>query len=40
VADWAAASASHRDWFYADGIHTKGAGSDAYAQIIRDALAK
>jgi len=40
VADWAAASASHRDWFYADGIHTKGAGSDAYAQLIRDALAK
>jgi hypothetical protein len=39
VADWNAASARHRDWFYADGIHTKGAGSDAYAALIRTAMA-
>jgi peptidoglycan/LPS O-acetylase OafA/YrhL len=38
VADWDAASANHRDWFYADGIHTKGAGSDAYAALIRAAM--
>jgi peptidoglycan/LPS O-acetylase OafA/YrhL len=40
VADWAAASAPHREWFYADGIHTKAAGSDAYAALIRAALSK
>lgn len=38
VADWNAASANHRDWFYPDGIHTKGAGSDAYAALIRAAM--
>jgi peptidoglycan/LPS O-acetylase OafA/YrhL len=38
VADWAAASAPHREWFYADGIHTKSAGSAAYAALIRAAL--
>jgi len=40
VADWAAVAATHRDWFYADGIHTKGPGSDAYAALIRSALSK
>ena len=38
VADWFTLSATHRDWFYADGIHTKGAGSDAYAALIKAAL--
>jgi len=40
VADWYAASLNHRDWFYADGIHTKGAGSTAYAQVIKAALSR
>jgi hypothetical protein len=40
VADWAAVSASHRDWFYPDGIHTKAAGSDAYAALIKAALSR
>ena len=30
--------ARHRDWFYADGIHTKGAGSQAYAALIRETM--
>jgi hypothetical protein len=40
LADWNSYSQGHRDWFYADGIHTKGAGSTAYAQLIRDTLKK
>jgi hypothetical protein len=40
LADWNAYSQGHSDWFYADGIHTKGAGSTAYAQLIRDTLKK
>ena len=40
VADWATASNGHRDWFYADGIHTKGAGSAAYAALIKAAMSK
>ena len=40
VADWAAASNHHIDWFYADGIHTKSAGSDAYAALIKTAMAQ
>ena len=27
-----------RDWFYADGIHTKGAGSDQYAALIKKTM--
>jgi peptidoglycan/LPS O-acetylase OafA/YrhL len=38
VADWATASQPHREWFYPDGIHTRPAGSDAYAALIRAAL--
>ena len=40
VADWAAVSAPHREWFYADGIHTRAAGSDAYAALIKAALSR
>jgi hypothetical protein len=40
VADWAAASNHHIDWFYSDGIHTKSAGSDAYAALIKTAMAQ
>jgi len=40
VADWNAAAANHRDWFYADGIHTKGAGSQAYADLIKAAMSQ
>lgn len=38
LADWNAASQGHRDWFYSDGIHTKGDGSVAYANLIREAM--
>jgi hypothetical protein len=38
LADWHKASAGQRQWFYADGIHTKGAGSQAYAALIREAM--
>lgn len=38
VANWDAAAAGHRDWFYADGIHTKSAGSQAYADLIKAAM--
>jgi peptidoglycan/LPS O-acetylase OafA/YrhL len=40
VADWNAAAANHRDWFYSDGIHTKGAGSQAYADVIKAAMSQ
>jgi len=40
VADWNAAAANHSDWFYADGIHTKGAGSQAYADLIKAAMSQ
>jgi peptidoglycan/LPS O-acetylase OafA/YrhL len=38
VADWNTYARGHRDWFYADGIHTKGAGSQAYAALIRETM--
>jgi len=38
VADWQRASAGHRDWLYADGIHPKGKGAAAYAAIVRAAV--
>ena len=38
VADWNAYARGHREWFYADGIHTKGAGSQAYAALIRETM--
>jgi hypothetical protein len=40
VADWNAVAANHRDWFYSDGIHTKGAGSQAYADLIKAAMSR
>ena len=40
VADWQTYSAGHREWFYSDGIHPKGAGAAAYAALIRDTLRK
>ena len=40
LADWEADSAGRRDWFYADGIHMKPAGADAYAQLLREAIAQ
>jgi hypothetical protein len=38
VADWQRASAGHRDWLYADGIHPKGKGAAAYAALVRQAV--
>ena len=38
VADWNSYARGHREWFYADGIHTKGAGSQAYAALIRETM--
>jgi len=38
LADWASYAKGHRDWFYADGIHTKGEGSVKYAALIKQTL--
>jgi peptidoglycan/LPS O-acetylase OafA/YrhL len=38
LADWVAVSKGHREWFYADGIHTKGNGSTQYALMIKRAM--
>jgi peptidoglycan/LPS O-acetylase OafA/YrhL/proteasome lid subunit RPN8/RPN11 len=38
LADWAVYSAGKPSWFYADGIHTKSAGSEQYAKLIRETL--
>jgi hypothetical protein len=40
IADWRTFSAGNRDWFYADGIHTKSKGSAQMAVLIRDTLRK
>ena len=40
LADWQVYSAGHRDWFYADGIHTKSAGSQQYANMLRAVMRK
>lgn len=38
VADWAAASEGHPEWFQADGLHLTPAGRQAYAMVILDAM--
>ncbi|MDP3972190.1 MAG: acyltransferase family protein [Candidatus Nanopelagicales bacterium] len=38
IADWAAAAAGNRQYFYPDGVHTNPAGARAYAQLIAQAL--
>ena len=38
VADWQVYAAGHRDWFYADGIHTKSEGSQQYANMLRAVM--
>jgi len=38
LADWAGASAGHRDYFYSDGVHTNPAGARAYAQLVAQAV--
>lgn len=38
LADWAAASGGHRDYFYPDGTHTNPVGSRAYAEVIAKVL--
>ncbi len=38
LADWAAASAGHREYFYPDGTHTNPVGSRAYAEVIAQVL--
>ena len=38
LADWVKVSKGHRDWFYADGIHTKSNGSEQYALMIKKAM--
>jgi lysophospholipase L1-like esterase len=36
IADWAATSRNHADWFLQDGVHLTAAGERAYAQLIRE----
>lgn len=38
IADWAGASAGHRNYFVTDGVHLTQAGGQAYAQVILNAL--
>jgi peptidoglycan/LPS O-acetylase OafA/YrhL len=37
VADWAKASAKHRDYFVKDGVHLTGKGARAYTELIAEA---
>lgn len=37
-ADWAGYSASHPEWFAADGVHFTDAGNQAYAKLIVDTV--
>lgn len=38
LADWATASAGHREYFYADGTHTTPVGARVYADVIAQVL--
>ena len=38
--EWEEASKGHPEYFYADGIHLKGDGIEAYAETIFDAICK
>lgn len=40
IVEWDVASKNHPEYFYADGIHTKGAGLKKYASTIYDAICK
>ncbi len=37
LADWAAASADHRDYFVNDGVHLTGRGAEAFTRVIMEA---
>ena len=39
VLDWVAFSRGHGDWFQPDGLHLTFAGADAFARLLRQALA-
>ena len=38
IVDWEGASKDHPEYFYADGIHVKGDGIQAYADVVFDAI--
>ena len=38
IVDWEEASKDHPEYFYADGIHVKGDGINAYANLVYDAI--
>lgn len=38
VADWAAASAGHSEYFISDGIHLKAEGAQVFASVIANAV--
>ena len=38
VADWQVYASGQRDWFYADGIHTRDEGSQQYANMLRSVM--
>ena len=38
IVDWEASSKSHPEYFYGDGIHVKGDGINAYADLIYEAI--
>lgn len=39
LVDWYSASSGHNEYFYADGVHLKEAGVQAYAALVANALA-
>ncbi|HZK87402.1 MAG TPA: acetyltransferase, partial [Syntrophomonas sp.] len=38
LVDWYSASNGHNEYFYADGVHLKEAGAQAYAALVADAV--
>ena len=38
IVDWVEASKDHPEYFWGDGIHVKGEGVDAYANVIFNAI--
>jgi lysophospholipase L1-like esterase len=39
LVDWYSASSGHNEYFYADGVHLKEAGVEAYTALVANALA-
>ena len=38
IVEWDVVSKGHKEYFYADGIHTKGEGLKKYAETVYEAI--